>query len=586
MGLLDGWFSLANRVNVLGGVNENDKNQFPELPELELDMDDEELIILARDWEEVWKRSDIFRSLFNKQKENEKYWKGEHFSEVGDERPLADNLIFEATESFLPVATKRNPEPIVEADNTEEGNKIAYTVQKMLQFQADRLRLKMRMTDAVRYWSLYFLGVGKVGWDMTTNDIVYKSIRPQKLILDPEGIVEGSVFTGEFIGEYRKEKAASLAKRFPKHKAFIEDQVRGKMGTTVQYIEWWTDDYVFWTYQNKVLAKSRNPHFNYPQETKGVDEMGAETVSMNEGRNHFVVPKKPYMFISVYNLGISPVDVTSIIQQNIALQDLINKRLRQIDKNADQTNNSLVISGDNFTKDQAADVAEALRRGRAIWIPSGRPSDVIDRTIAPPLPPYVYDTLVDYRNELRNVYGTAGLSTQGIQDEKTVRGKIMIKTQDVDRMGIILEHIEQFADEIYNWFTQLFYVYYDETHAASVLGKEKTKEYITLNSQDLTKRLTVGVKEGSTIPQDSLTKYNQAIDLLTAGLLDPITAFEMMDFPNPKETAEKLLIWQTNPGALFAQPPTPEMTTAPQMPGEGQDPLQPPANTLTPIQQI
>lgn len=575
MGLLDGFFSLANRVNVLGGINENDKNDFAELPELELTMSDSELITLSREWENTWKNSDIFRTLVNKQKENEKYWKGEHYSEVGDERPLADNMIFEATETFLPVATKRNPEPVVESDNTPEGNKVAYTVQKMLQFQADRLRLKMRIQDAVRFWSLYFLGVGKVGWDKNTNDIIYKSIRPQKLILDPDGIVEGCEFTGEYLGEYRKEKAHSLAKRFPKKAEFITDYVKGKMGTTVQYIEWWTNDYVFWTLGTEVLAKSKNPHFNYPQDEKGVDEMGAETVSTTPGKNHFVMPKKPYMFISVYNLGISPVDVTNIIQQNISLQDLINKRLRQIDKNADQTNNSLVISGDNFTRDQAADVAEALRRGRAVWIPSGKPSDTVDRTVAPALPQYVYETLVDYRNELRNVYGTNGMSTQGIQNEETVRGKIMIKAQDVDRMGIILEHIEQFADEIYNWFTQLFYVYYDEVHTASVVGKEKTKEYIQLSNQDLTKKLTVGVKEGSMIPQDSLTKYNQAVDLLTANLLDPITAFEMMDFPNPKETAEKLMLWRTNPMALFQTPPTPEQAAAPVLPGEGQVPLAP-----------
>lgn len=557
MSLLDGFFSLSQHVNTVTGEEEV-KSKFDLLPELTLSMDDDELLRLARLWEKTWKASQVFKETFEKQKENEKYWKGDHFQDFGENRPVADNILFEATETFLPMITRSNPEPIVDSDNTDEGNQLANDVQRMLAFQADRLRFKMRLQDVARYWALYFIGVGKVGWDKMEDDITFKAIRPQKMIFDPDGTVDGCVFDGEYVGEYRQEKAYNLVTRFPKKEKEITDHVKGKMGTTVSYIEWWTDDYVFWelTGANIVLSKAKNPHWNYSTEVEKVDEFGTAYKTQEQGINHFAHAKKPYIFLSVYNLGTSPYDSTNIIQQNIANQELINKRLRQIDKNADKTNNSEIFSGDAFTKEQSAEASKALRKGDPIWVPTGDVRGAVDRVVPPPLPNYVYESLLDYRSELRNIFGVRGSSAQGVSEEKTVRGKVIIKGADSDRMSLITEHIEQFSDEVFNWFVQLFAVYYTEEHAAAVIGNEKSKEMVRIKSSDLNRKLTVGVQEGSMLPKDSVTKHNQAVDLLTAGLLDPITAFEMMDFPNPRETAFKLYQWKSNPAALFGEVPS------------------------------
>jgi hypothetical protein len=53
-----------------------------------------------------------------------------------------------------------------------------------------------------------------------------------------------------------------------------------------------------------------------------------------KGINHFASPRKPFILLSIYNLGAQPVDVTSNITQNLANQDLINKRIKQIDRYA------------------------------------------------------------------------------------------------------------------------------------------------------------------------------------------------------------------------------------------------------------
>ena len=95
------------------------------------------------------------------------------------------------------------------------------------------------------------------------------------------------------------------------------------------------------------------------------------------------------------------------------------------------------------------------------------------------------------------------------------------------------------------------YVYYDEPHVATVLGRERAKEYIELSNQELTVKLLVGVKDGSMIPHDPMQKRNEAVELWGAGALDPITLFDRLEFPNPRESAKLLFQWKADPIALF-----------------------------------
>lgn len=575
-GLLEGYFSLSAPENKVKGEKENIEGTSQLIDELELTMQDSELIELKNKWEAKWENNEEVKALKDKQKINEKYYLGDHWDPSTETVPLADNLIFQATETFLPFVTRQSPEPIVEADNTPEGQDLCMRVKKTLMFQADRQKLVMRLQTAVRFWSLYLLGVAKVGWDMQKNDIKTVVIRPQKLILDPDATVENCVYMGEYIGEYREDAASDLILRFPKQKEFITGEVQNKMGTQMKYIEWWTDKYIFWTYKSTVLGKFKNPHWNYDQQSVSVDEYGKEHQETVPGFNHFENPRKPYIFLTVFNLGKHPFDDTSTIHQNIALQDLVNKRLKQIEKNADNTNNGLIISGQYFTKEQAAQVANALETGDTVWVPTGNANEAITRAEAPPLPQFVYESLQDYRNELLNIFGIRGLTPQGTMNEKTVRGKVISQGQDSNRASLITDMLEQFADELYNWWTQLMVVYYDEAHFAALIGPQKAAEYITLIKSDINRKLTITVKEGSMLPKDELTKANQAIDLFQAGALDPISLYEALDFPNPQEAAQRLIMWKTNPMGLVGQQPTqpqpqPEQTPPP----EGQSPVAP-----------
>lgn len=554
MGLLDGFYSLNSKVNTTQENGREEGIVSDKIPELVLEMDDKELLELSKQWIKNW---DAYSSKIEPlQKENERYWVGKQYTEVelaSEKRPLYDNRIFSAVETFLPIVTRQNPEPLVSSDNTEEGIALADKVAKMLAYQADYQRLKLKLKKVMRLWTLYMCGVAKVGWDMIQDDIKTTVIRPQKLILDSNATVDEDGYTGEYVGEYRKDKAKILVTRFPEHSLEIEKECENKMDTEVQYIEWWTNDYVFWTMKELVLGKAKNPHWNYGEEVSRVNEFGQEIMVNEQGKNHFVAPKKPYIFLSVFNIGLHPFDDTSLIQQNLALQDLINKRMRQIDKNVDNMNGGIVVSGDHFTQEEASQVSDGLRRGATVWVPNGDVNAAYKRETGPALPSDVYNNLVDARGEVDNIFGTHGASRGESGGEKTVRGKIIAKGSDESRIGFISDYLEQFSDQIFNWWVQLIYVYYDQPHVAVVLGDAKSKEYIELQKDELVGKLLVSVREGSLIPKDPMVKRNEAIDLAMAGLLDPITLFERLDFPNPKKTAEMLVMYKTDPMMLFPE---------------------------------
>lgn len=555
--LIDGYLSLAKDINKAapGFASETTEGSIGTLtPELELSMSDDELITLSKDWKAAWKPYQD--ELAKSQNDNETYWLGKQYegdTKAKEDHPLVDNLIFESLETFLPIATRPTADPVVTADETTEGKELATKVRKMLTYWQDQASYNLKLKQVVRFWALYKLGVVKLGWSNKENDITCLSVRPQKLILDPDASIDSAEYTGEYIGEYRKESARDLIKRFPKSKDYITKQCNGKLGTKMQFIEWWTDDYLFWTMDDEVLAKSKNPHWNYDSKQDVTNEFGSVTSQSVKGKNHFTFPKKPYGFLSVFSLGLRPYDDTNLIQQNLPLQDLINKRLRQINKNADKTNGGLAVSGDSFSKEQAAGIAKATEKGGTVYVPTGDVNRAVARLSAPPLPNFVYESLIDYRNELRNIFGVRGSEAQGTVQDKTVRGKLQIKGQDSDRIGGgISTYLEQLSDFAMNYVVQMMYVYYDEEHVGTLMGPNKAAEYVKLKNSDLNIKLSVSVKDGSMIPKDPVSQREEVVNLWDMKAIDPITFFEKLDFPDPKEAAKRLFLWMSFPISLFS----------------------------------
>ncbi len=398
---------VGSRMNKTGGgAGSNDEGvEGDYIDVLSLKMDDSELIALAKKWEDKYKPYE--QAIHTRQNRNKTYYLGQQKQGFdGRDIPVASNLLFEAEETFIPAALAKNPEPVVWADNTEEGKAESNLVKTMLQYHADVLVLRRKLGLMVRHWSIYMLGAIKHGWDERVSDITSDVIFPQNLILDPDATIDvyGN-YEGYYLGERKTCDADELVKRFPKQKAYITILAEGKMGTEMKYTEWLTNDYCFYTLKDRVIDKHKNPTWNWDEDKMTTDLYGNEVKETNTGKNHFARPKIPVTFLSVFSLGETPHDITTLIEQNIPQQDIVNKRVDQIDTNLDRSNNSIVFSDQHFTAETAKQAAMAMQKGNPI-LASGDIRGAVERFPAPNFPGDAFNQLNDMTDRLRSIFGT------------------------------------------------------------------------------------------------------------------------------------------------------------------------------------
>lgn len=532
-----------------------------QVDELELKLNDADLLALANTTEA--KYAPYEGKVKPRQEQNKIFYLGRQSqgdASVASE-PMAANLLFEAEETFLPAALSKNPEPVVWSDDSTEGEQQAKDVKTMLQYHADVLVLRRKLNRMTRQWGVNFLGVLKHGLDADTGDIKLETRDAKVFVFDPDATIdEYGDYRGGLLGERCRSTAGKLAEMFPKHAAFITVMCDGAMGTPVQYTEWWSDRYTFVTFKNRVLDKAKNPHFNYQKSVKEIDEDGAVVDRLEEPSNHFAKPKMPYTFLSVFSFGEHPHDDTGLIEQNIPQQRQISKRTTQIDTNLDRSNNSIGLSGQNFNEETGKQAATALREGRPIIIPTGGPvKDAIARFDAQGFPAAVFSQLENTKNDLRSIFGVQGISAQQPDEDQTARGMILNQQYDTTRIGGgIGDALEQVADNVFNWWAQLYKVHYDVDHYAMILGQMRATQYVTFSARDLTRRMVISVAPNSMKPKDEVTEMNLAQALYDKGVLDPKTLLTILDFPDPQKTAEQAVLWKLDP-MLYAQLNFPEM---------------------------
>jgi len=523
-----------------------------------LDKSDEELLKLKEQWEKGYASYEA--KIKKIQERNLESYLGKRadgqWIAEGD-KPLAGNLQFESEETFLAAALAKNPQPVVYTDNTPEGNAVADAVKTMLAFHSDQLIVRKKLASMVRQWSIYHLGVLKPGYDSRINDVTIDNRKIQDFVFDPEGYVDPYGDFTSYLGERITVTTERLIDLYPKKANEIKVQADGQLGTKVTYTEWWTDEYCFVTFKEIVLDKFKNPYYRYDEPVTDVlgkpvlDEMGQPAVQ--EKRNHFAYPKKPYIFLSVFTLHNQPHDLTGLIEQNIPNQNLISKRIDQIDQNISSSNNGYAYSEDNFNQETAKQAANARRKGNPILVPSGGP---IDRAIFPlpaqALPSSTFQDLQNNKETLRTAWGVQGITAQPQDEDQTARGMILNQSHDTTRIGGgIGSAIEQVADNVFNWLTQLYYVFYDEKHFAAIMGNAKAVEYVTLSSKDLDRQLIVSVAPDSLRPKDEVTEINLAQALFDKGAIGPKTLLKMLSFPDPDESAADGLMYKLDPMAYM-----------------------------------
>lgn len=548
--------SETNKIRTKGSIEVEGKVG-EEIDVLDLPMSDEKLLKLRNEWEEAYAPYETKVAIPIRQRNLRSYLGRNAQGEVpSDDEIVAANLQFESEETFLPAATAQDPAPFCFAANDQQGNKLAQTVETMLQFHVQQLNLRRKIAVMVRQWSINHLGVLKPGWNEDIKDVAIENRRIQDFIFDPEGYVDVYGDFSSWLGERIYVTAEKLTELFPKKTADIILEVDGKMGTRVCYTEWWNDDYCFSTFKRLVLDKHKNEYFNYEkQEDQEPDPLTGQVPPVK--RNHFALPKKPYIFLSVFSLQERPHDITGLIEQSIPDQRRLTKRADQIDNNVSQGNNGLLFSEDNFNQETGKQAYDALtKKGHGgVLVPSSEKGagaqGAVVRLDAPNFPEAAFNEVELLENHIRSRWGTQGISSQPAKPDETARGMTLNQQRDTSRIGGgIGDVIEQsVAKPACDWLVQLYHVFYDEPHFGAVLGTGAATQYVELQATDIDQQLIVGITANSMQPKDQISEGNQAMSLYSAGAIGPKTLLETLNFPDPDDAAEDGVLWKYSEAA-------------------------------------
>ena len=215
MSILDGFYSLASKVNKQRDENFEEGIASDILPELELPMSDEDIIEATRKFRQSWDKSEVKAEWLQFCEQNENYWKGKQFGKLETEqlRPLVDNVIFESLETFLPRLPRETLNQSLHSKRVRNGNLPGTDQDPMLQQQfeaaiapkrkfaddlkakladwADETKIRLKIKRVARHWSIFLLGAGKMGWDIDNDRPQMLPRRAKNLILDPESWTMG-----------------------------------------------------------------------------------------------------------------------------------------------------------------------------------------------------------------------------------------------------------------------------------------------------------------------------------------------------------------------------------------------------------
>ena len=492
---------------------------------------------------------------------NERRWLNENF-EIGGgslysfQTPYRDNRIFISTETLASQVVGRIPYPeVTEGMDSEASRELAGQYERILFKVAEDNFIKAKVQMAARHLIIgYRLGVVKVVWDTNAGilnkegehlgDIYINYIRPHRITLDAEAFDTSNV---PLIAESCNVTLEELGWMYPDKKDDLWKKVAGKeggetpnLGTRLDYHEIWfsfMDDEgsrgeaVAFKYEDLILDYGINPNFNY-------DVEGSKS-------NFFDSPKKPYILFNYLRLGRWAMDDTSLTEQAATLQDVLEKRGRQIVDNADQATATRVF---NTMQIKASDAQKYVGDPKQNILVKGDVRTAFARFPAPELPKYVLEDKYDARREIDNIFGTHAPLRGEKTESPTLGQEVLSQRTDLGRLAPLTENLENGSSLVYQHITQLYKVYATETHIRKYTGEDGKSVFVEFSSDKIEDGIQIRVRAGSLAAEDKLSDRKEAVELAKiGGRIDPLTFAEKWHFEKPREFAKRLVYYLVDP---------------------------------------
>lgn len=449
---------------------------------------------------------------------------------------ITSNRIFTDVETAIPILTSESPEPTIlgVANNT-----LKETLQKGLKYAYEvKYKLQQKLQQIIRHWFIFRLGVLKYRWDKE-KQFVTEPVLVKKIGIDKQATSKENC---EYIWELMEDTLENLQAKFPLKNETLKEITQGQHPKTkLQYIEFWGGggEWVCWKIRNIILAKKKNPNYNYEQKES----------------NLFDKPQFPYLFLNVFNIGDETglYDETSLIEEAAPLQEGINQLEQQIlDLNEGQKR-VWVAAGEAISEKKAQDLVDKTGDLMVYLDRKATPNSVTQVQSGKP-DASLFQHLAHLFSEVDNIMGIHSTTRGERSQQKTKFEAQLLTGSDYGRMDMVVRNVEQLIEDWYNAYLQMIKVYALE--GETLYGENG--EQIELRGEIIPNNLRIMVKKGSTLPIDEGRKRADAIQLAQFGMIDPATLFEEMSFANVEEKTQDLYQWLQQTGKIAPQQPQSE----------------------------
>lgn len=317
-----------------------------------------------------------------------------------------------------------------------------------------------------------------------------------------------------------------------------------KLGSSTKHWETWFEYYdekghlgqgVAWKFNDIVLDYGENPYYNYDDSKS----------------NFFDRPRIPYVGFNFLQLGRWALDDTSLTEQSAQLQDILERRGRQIVDNADQAHSTKVF---NTKMISSRAVQKYIGKPTQNIMVSGDVNKAFKREAPPMLPSYVLQDKYDARSEIDNIFGTHAPLRGEKTESPTLGQEIISQKADLGRVTYLASEIERGAEEVYKHIAQVYKVYAKEEHIFRYVGDDGPTTFFEFQSDKIEDGVQIKIQTGSTLPDDKTADKMEALELAKLqGQIDPLTLAEKLHLPNPKEAAMRMVNWLLRPDQYIAE---------------------------------
>lgn len=565
-----------NPLELTPRYGEEAGNQHAEItdptPALYLPIDDIELLRRLRQKEVSARQHFSELRIPDRAKLNRDFWRGKQYEDESRfdswQFPYKDNVIYQDLEARITYASSRTPDIIVTPPNdNNQSIESAKSYEDALNAKVNNAGTQRLIKRGLRFHHLNFYAVAKGRWDPNLNngtgDFVFELVRPERVLFDHTATIPDNGYTADnmdFIIEYLEEPVELVYAKFPKAAERLRNILDGNPNTRniskIKYQEAWFTWYnadgsivegTAWYYQDLVLDRQKNPYFDWdgyevlkPNVNQDNEFKGKTPQKETRFYNYFERPRKPYIFFSYQNLDQSPIDDTTPVEQAIPIQRVVNRTGRQIIEIADNAVPKKYFAGKWITKEEVRRITSDPDEN--VWL-DGADDATKAVTSFPAEPPsqalmQLQEASRQRIDALFSTHGTTrgesppGDQQSGISKQISREGDL---TMSDDLIDIVVERV---MFEMGGWSTQFMKLFYDQPHYIKQMGQDGSMLYNELSRKDIADGIMVEVKASSV---DRMTRRADAVNLASRKAIDPLTMYEDMDMPNPKERTRRLL---------------------------------------------